>query len=90
MIGYFPTYALGNLYAAQLFATADEAIGGLSRQFAQGEYEPLRDWLREKVHSQGQRWPAAELVERVTGRRLSHAPLIEHLRAKLGPLYGLR
>ncbi|MFH1921942.1 MAG: carboxypeptidase M32 [Planctomycetota bacterium] len=88
-IGYFPTYSLGNLYAAQLFAQAEADLGGLSDQFSQGKFHPLLEWLRGNVHQQGQRYSAAELVERITGRPLSHAPLIEHLRGKLGPLYGL-
>jgi len=88
-IGYFPTYSLGNLYAAQLFAQAEADLGPLADQFAQGEFRSLLEWLREKVHRHGQRYSAAELVRRVTGRPLSHAPLIEHLRTKLGPLYGL-
>jgi carboxypeptidase Taq len=89
LIGYFPTYSLGNLYAAQLFAQADADLGGLAAQFARGEFQPLRQWLREKVHRQGQCYSAAELVERVTSRPLSHEPLIDHLRGKLAPLYGL-
>ena len=89
LIGYFPTYALGNLYAAQFFAQADAELGGLDRQFARGEFQPLRQWLREKIHQQGQRHTAAELVEQVTGRPLSPQPLMAHLRAKLGPLYGI-
>ncbi len=88
-VGYFPTYSLGNLYAAQLFAQAEADLGGLSRQFARGEFQPLLAWLRENVHQQGQRYPAAELVQRITGHPLSHGPLIEHLRSKLEPLYGL-
>lgn len=88
-IGYFPTYSLGNLYAAQLFAQAEADLGGLSDPFAQGEFQPLLEWLRANIHQQGQRYSAAELVERITGRPLRHAPLIEHLRGKLGPLYGL-
>jgi carboxypeptidase Taq len=89
IVGYFPTYSLGNLYAAQLFAQASAELGSLDQQFARGEFEPLRDWLRQKVHREGQRYSAAELVERVTGRPLSHEPLIEYLRGKLGPLYGI-
>ena len=88
-IGYFPTYSLGNLYAAQLFAQAEADLGGLSDQFARGEFQPLLQWLRRNVHQHGQRYGAAELVERVTGRPLSHAPLIDHLRGKFAPLYGL-
>jgi carboxypeptidase Taq len=88
-VGYFPTYSLGNLYASQFFAQADTDLGGLQPQFAQGEFGPLREWLREKIHREGQRYSASELVQLVTGQPLSHEPLIEHLRKKLGPLYDL-
>jgi carboxypeptidase Taq len=88
-IGYFPTYSLGNLYAAQLFQAADADLGGLEQQFARGEFESLRDWLRTNVHRHGQCYSAAALVEKITGRPLSHEPLITHLRRKLEPLYGI-
>lgn len=89
LVGYFATYSLGNLYAAQFYAQADADLGGLAPQFARGEYAPLRDWLRTNIHTHGRRYTAAQLVQRVTGQPLSHAPLIAHLRGKLGPLYGL-
>ena len=89
LLGYFPTYSLGNLYAAQLFATADEELGGLDEQFARGEFTPLRSWLNEKVHHPGRCYSAAELAQRITGKPLSHVPLIDYLKAKLSPLYGL-
>jgi carboxypeptidase Taq len=89
LVGYFPTYSLGNLYAAQFFATADQELGGLGPQFAAGKFGELRTWLGEKIHAQGQRYTSAELVQRVTGKPLSHRPLIEQLRGKLAPLYGL-
>jgi carboxypeptidase Taq len=89
LVGYFPTYSLGNLYAAQFFAAADKELGGLAKDFAAGQFAPLRAWLAEKIHSEGQRYTSAELVEHVTGQTLSHRPLIEHLRGKLAPLYGL-
>ncbi|MEN6457390.1 MAG: carboxypeptidase M32 [Thermoguttaceae bacterium] len=89
LIGYFPTYSLGNLYAAQFFAQAESEIGGLAATFGGGDFGPLRDWLRERIHRHGQRYTAAELVERVTGRKLSARPLIEHLQAKMGSLYEL-
>jgi carboxypeptidase Taq len=89
LVGYFPTYSLGNLYAAQFFAQADRDLGGLAGQFARGEFRPLREWLREKIHLPGQRHTSAELVDRVTGQPLSSEPLLAHLRGKLGPLYGL-
>ncbi len=89
MLGYFPTYALGNMYAAQLFNAADRDLGGLAPQFARGEFRPLKDWLNEKVHRHGKRFPPQRLVELVSGEKLSPQPLINHLRGKFGPLYGL-
>jgi len=89
LLGYFPTYSLGNLYACQFFDQAQQDVGPLEPQFARGEFEPLREWLRDKIHSQGQRYSSAELVQKVTGKPLSHAPLVAHLRRKLAPLYGL-
>jgi carboxypeptidase Taq len=89
LVGYFPTYSLGNLYASQFFEQADRDVGGMAGQFAAGQFAPLKDWLREKIHQPGQCYTAAELVQRVTGKPLSHAPLMRHLRGKFGPLYGI-
>lgn len=89
LIGYFPTYSLGNLYASQFFEQADQDLGGLQDLFACGEFGPLKNWLNEKIHAPGQCYTAAELVQLVTGKPLSHAPLIRHLKSKLQPLYGL-
>ena len=89
LFGYFPTYSLGNLYAAQFFAQADDDLGGLAEQFARGKFEPLRLWLVDRIHQYGQRYSAGELVERVTGAPLSHRALMDHLRGKLGPLYDV-
>ena len=88
-IGYFPTYALGNLYAAQFFEQARQEVGDLDPQFAEGVFDPLKNWLTEKIYSQGQRYRANELIEVVTGKPLSHEPLMRHLRAKYEPLYGI-
>lgn len=88
-IGYFSTYSLGNLYAAQLYDKADQDLGGLAAQFERGEFAPLRDWLLTNVHQQGQRYTASDLIERVCGQPLSSEPLMNYLGAKLRPLYGL-
>ncbi len=88
-IGYFPTYSLGNLYAAQLFEAATRDLGDLYAMFRRGEFRPLRDWLRKHIHTQGRRYPAADLARRVTGVPLSHDALLRHLRGKFSPLYGL-
>ncbi len=87
--GYFPTYSLGNLYAAQFFEKARQDLGDLDAMFGRCEFQPLREWLRTSIHSQGRRYPAADLGRRVTGRPLAHDALLRHLRDKFGPLYDL-
>lgn len=87
--GYFPTYSLGNLYSAQLFEAAERDLDSLDDMFRRGEFLLLRDWLRTNVHELGRRYAPEELVRRVTGEGISHAPLMKYLRGKLGPLYGL-
>jgi carboxypeptidase Taq len=88
-IGYFPTYTLGNLYAAQFFDQARADLGDLERQFSRGEFAPLKEWLTTKIHRHGQRYRAADLVVAVTGRPLSPQHLLAHLRSKYAPLYGI-
>lgn len=89
IFGYFPTYALGNLYAAQFFEAARAGLPELDDQIGRGELSPLREWLCDNVHRHGRRYPASELVEVVTGRALSHQPFIDYLHAKYKPLYGI-
>jgi carboxypeptidase Taq len=88
-MGYFPTYTLGNLYAAQLMEAAWADPGDLEQDFRRGEFGRLKAWLNEKVHRPGMRWRAGELCRRVTGRALTHEPLMRYLRRKYSPLYGL-
>lgn len=89
LIGYFPTYALGNLYAAQFFEQARQDLGDLDAMFARGEFAPLLSWLREKVHQHGRRYRAADLVQRITGRPLDPEPLLRHLSDKARAYYGV-
>src|SRR4029077_5125996 len=89
LIGYFPTYTLGNLYAAQLFAQAQADLGGLDEAFARGDFAGLLGWLRAHVHSEGQRYRSAALIERVTGSKPGHRPLVDALRRKYGELHGI-
>lgn len=88
-IGYFPTYTLGTLYAAQLFETAKREIPGLEEGFAKGEFSPLLRWLNAKVHTQGRRYLPEDLCREVTGAPLSADPFMRHLEGKLSPLYGI-
>jgi len=89
LFGYFPTYALGNMYAAQFFDAARRDLGNLDSAFAQGQFRPLKEWLNEKIHRHGKRYPASRLVQEVTGNPLSHHPLMTHLQSKYGALYEL-
>ena len=67
LIGYFPTYTLGNLHAAQLYRRALAEVPGLPAALAAGRYDTLLGWLREKIHVQGRRLPPGELVAAATG-----------------------
>ena len=79
--GYFPTYTLGALIAAQLFEAARDALSRmLLEAIAQGEFAPLLGWLRERVHAKGSLLSTAELVESATGRPLGTASFERHLR----------
>lgn len=89
LIGYFPTYSLGNLYAAQMWETINRDIPDLDARFERGEFAALLDWLREKVHTPGRSLRAQELCERITGKPLSGEPLMNYLERKLGAVYSL-
>jgi carboxypeptidase Taq len=83
LIGYFPTYTIGNLMAAQLWLVVRRELPDLDAQLARGEFAPLREWLREHVHRPGRTYEPRELLRRITGEELQVAPLVSYLRAKL-------
>jgi carboxypeptidase Taq len=85
--GYFPSYCLGNMIAAQLWYRVLAERPSLEEDFARGEFGWLLGWLRENIHSQGMRHNALELVKRVTGEELSPGPLVRYLRERYGSLY---
>jgi carboxypeptidase Taq len=89
LVGYFPTYTLGNIYAAQLFARARADLAGLDESFARGDFGELLAWLRDHVHRHGQRYRSVPLIERATGAKPDHRLLIAALKHKYGELYGL-
>ena len=88
LVGYFPTYTLGNLYSAMFFAKALEDMPDLYDQFARGELLTLREWLRKNIHQHGKRYRANELCQKVTGKPLDFKPLIEYMNKKYGDIYG--
>jgi carboxypeptidase Taq len=89
MFGYFPTYALGNLLAAQLWDKIVEDVPGLETKIGQMEFGDLLGWLRENVHRHGSKFEPVELLTTVTGSGLTAEPYLRYLREKFGDIYGL-
>ncbi|MBK7142824.1 MAG: carboxypeptidase M32 [bacterium] len=89
LIGYFPTYTLGNLYSAQFFAKAKTDIPNMMQNFERGDFSGLLGWLRENIHKHGSRYRATDLAKKVTGQTLSHKPLMDYLHTKYGEIYGI-
>ena len=89
LIGYFPTYTLGNIFAAQLMAAASRQLPDLDQDIAAGRFGGLLSWLRQHVHAHGRLHDSAALVEQATGEPVSERWLIESLWQRYGPAYGL-
>jgi len=89
LIGYFPTYTLGNIYAAQLYREAASELGDLQQMFAEGDFAPLLEWLRVNVHRRGGVYPPRELIREVTGAEPDPEHLIRYCQDKYGELYDL-
>jgi len=81
-IGYFPTYTLGAMTAAQLFDAAKAAVPGLLASIGKGDFRPLLGWLREHVHGQASSLTASELLTQATGRPLDAGIFKNHLRQR--------
>jgi carboxypeptidase Taq len=87
MFGYFPSYCLGNMMAAQLWYRALADLPGVEEDFARGDFSQLLGWLRRHVHEQGRRHDTQELVRVITGEPLTPKPLLRYLRERYLPLY---
>jgi carboxypeptidase Taq len=88
LIGYFPTYQLGNIISVQLWEQISAAIPDVTDQIAQGEFTALLDWLRVNVHQHGRKFTSNELLRRITGGGLDPAPYLAYLKQKYGEIYG--
>ncbi|HSR67911.1 MAG TPA: carboxypeptidase M32 [Acidobacteriota bacterium] len=89
LVGYFPTYLLGNVYAAQLHAKAQQDLPDLEQQIATGRMRPLLDWLRQKIHRQGSLYRPVDLISRATGSAPDSKHLLDYLESKYAALYRL-
>lgn len=86
--GYFPTYTLGNLMSAQIFGAIRAEIEDVDEQVAARRFEPILDWLRQKVHRPGRTYSAPEILERATGQTLDSSPWLTYIKGKFGRIYG--
>ena len=84
LIGYFPTYTLGNLNSAQLYAAAASHDPAMVNELAVGQYGRLLGWMREKIHRHGRRYSPPELIERATGEPLRATYFLDYLKGKYG------
>ena len=87
--GYFPTYSLGNVIAAQIWDAARAALPDLDGQIASGELVPLRDWLRERLYRHGAKFMPKEMIERLVGGPIDVGPYLRQLRERAAEIYGI-
>lgn len=84
MIGYFPTYVLGNLYAAPMLEAIKKAVPDIDNRVEAGDFTPIVGWLRHHVHAHGMRYSGPELVAKISGGDLSATPFLNYIKAKFG------
>ncbi|MBB1491963.1 carboxypeptidase M32 [Paracoccus sp. MC1862] len=89
LFGYFPTYALGNVYAGALNAAMREAVPDLDEALARGDATPGTEWLRENLQRHGGLYEPAALVEQAVSGPVTPEPLLDYLEGKFGAIYGL-
>ncbi len=88
-IGYFSTYALGNIISAQLWEAVNKDIRDLDDQIRKGKFDELRGWLHEKIHVHGRKYDPQDLVQKVTGSRINSDAYVRYLTTKYSDIYGL-
>jgi carboxypeptidase Taq len=88
-MGYFPTYALGNVISLQIWEQALGAMPDLPEQIGRGEFAPLREWLRDQLYRHGRKLKPREILERITGSGMDPAPYLRYLSQKVAEVYGI-
>ena len=89
MIGYFPTYALGNLASVQLWDKMVELHPNIPDEIAQGKFDTILGWMRENVHQYGSKFEPQEIMLKATGSKITPEPYIKYLNQKYGEIYDL-
>jgi carboxypeptidase Taq len=88
MFGYFPSYALGNIYSGQLMQAMQTALPNWRTQLAKGEFKKVEKWLADIIHSQGNLYDASDLIKKISGKKLNVKPYLNYLNEKYSSLYG--
>jgi carboxypeptidase Taq len=86
--GYFPSYALGNIYSGQILATMEKDLPNWRKQIEKGNFNPVKNWLIKNVHSYGNLYDPSELIRKITGKELDVKPYLNYLNEKYSKLYG--
>jgi len=88
LYGYFPSYALGNIYSGQITATITKDLPDWRNRLALGKLNQVNDWLKRSIHSQGNLYDPEELIKKATGRNLNSEPYLQYLNEKYSNIYG--
>jgi carboxypeptidase Taq len=88
--GYFPTYSMGSLYAAQFYAAAEKEIPGLEKEIEAGQFSNLLNWLRKNIHMHGRRYTSEELCSRVTGEGINSRHFMQYVSNKYRFIYAFQ
>ena len=88
-IGYFPTYAMGNLIGGQVWARLTEDLGDVESAMAKGEFQEILGWLTDRIYRHGKRYTPKELLKRVVGGPMDAGPWLAYAERKFGAIYGL-
>jgi carboxypeptidase Taq len=86
--GYFPSYALGNIYGGMFLKKLKKDDPTWKKELKKGNFQPVKNWMIENVHSKGNLYDPADLVKEVTGETLKVKPFISYLEKKFGKIYG--
>ncbi len=87
--GYFPTYSLGNLYAAQIFDTMQDEVSNFHKNIENGDFAPMTEFLTREIYRHGRKYRPNELLKRVTGEKLNEKYFLDYLKDRYYPVYGL-
>lgn len=88
LLGYFPTYALGNLVSVQLWDVMHREMPDLDEKIEQGQFHEMLSWLKNNIHVHGSKYEPQELIQRVTGSKIDAQPYVKYLNKKYSQIYG--